>query len=217
MKEVKNIIKNTFSIVSALTIIFFVIVFIWFGCSGIEGQLKETFTLTIGFFTGLATLGAAYVAANLFNDWRVIHNNTSLKELAVETYKTYSTLQVKLISINDSFVKSLKANKVNNFYDIQKIADDVELEIKEIGDLLALLIHQISFLDDLAKHKDIDHVVDKMHSVIMDYITIMDISKYRQLNNHTIFANREMFVKIRFDELREPFTHYLRSFILIDM
>lgn len=72
----KELIKNTFGAVLALTIIIFVIVFIAYGCSGINDHLKETLTITIGFFGGFATLGAAYIAANLFNDWGVQHNKS---------------------------------------------------------------------------------------------------------------------------------------------
>ncbi|ENV46064.1 hypothetical protein P255_01410 [Acinetobacter brisouii CIP 110357] len=72
--EVSNNIKSTFGVILALTIIFFIVVFIWYGCSNTKDQLKETLTLTIGFFGGLATLGAAYIAAAMYNDWRNQHN-----------------------------------------------------------------------------------------------------------------------------------------------
>lgn len=68
----KKLIPNTFGLVLALTIISFVVIYIWFGCSYSpeRDQLKESLTLTATFFSAYATLAAAYIAANLFNDWR---------------------------------------------------------------------------------------------------------------------------------------------------
>lgn len=50
--DTKELIKNTFSVVLALTIITFVVVFIAYGCSGVSDRLKETLTITTGFFGG---------------------------------------------------------------------------------------------------------------------------------------------------------------------
>ena len=96
MKEAKDVVKNTFAIVLALNIIFFVVVFIWYGCSNIEDQLKETFTLTIGFFGGLATLGAAYIAANLFNDWRVQQRYIDKKQYSLDLKNSFNAYSESL-------------------------------------------------------------------------------------------------------------------------
>lgn len=66
----QKLFKRTFGVVIGLTIIFFIIVCIAYGYAGVVDQLKESLTITIGFFGGFTTLGAAYIAANLFNDWR---------------------------------------------------------------------------------------------------------------------------------------------------
>ncbi|RZG64531.1 MULTISPECIES: hypothetical protein [Acinetobacter] len=105
----KKLIENTFGTVLALTIVTFVVVFIAYGCSGVEDQLKETLTITIGFFGGFATLGAAFIAAYLFNDWR----DQSIAEL-----KSQRCLKInndlfevdKLVSSADIFMQILKTN-----------------------------------------------------------------------------------------------------------
>lgn len=97
-----NLIKNTLGIVLALAIIFFVVVFIWFGCAGIKDHLKETLTLTISFFGGLATLSAACVAIYLFNDWRDQHNAGIKKALIDKTLDVCDLYEAKIFqSIED--------------------------------------------------------------------------------------------------------------------
>lgn len=87
--DTKKLIENTFGAVLALTITTFVVVFIAYGCSGVGDRLKETLTITIGFFGGFATLAAAYIAANLFNDWREQHNKQVLADEAKDTFHLF--------------------------------------------------------------------------------------------------------------------------------
>lgn len=216
-KDIKSLLINTFGTISCLLVIFFFVTYILFSHNGVQDALKESWSASLAFFSVLATLGAAVIAAYLFNDWRIIHNNTSLKEQAVETYKTYDRLNVKLISVNDVFVKALKANKTGTNYNISKVADDIEPEVKDIGDLLALLLHQIAFIDDLANDKNELEIVDNMHEALVEYMGIMDISVYRRTDDHDIFMEKEAVAKTQLDDLRAPFIKYLRNFILIDM
>ena len=215
--KVPVLLLSTASSIFIFTTLSFFIVWLGFPAERPDESFKDALTFAGSIFGGATTFGASIIAAYLFNDWRLIHNNSSLKELAVETYKTYNNLQVKLISINDIFVKSLSNNKIGNTYNISQIADDIESEVKEIGDLLALLLHQLSFIDDLANDKNDLKIVDKMHEAIINYMTIMDISEYRRINDHDIFMKKEAEVKVKFDDLRDPFINYLRNFIIINM
>ncbi|WP_001073445.1 hypothetical protein, partial [Acinetobacter baumannii] len=51
-------------------IMFFFFTLWLYSYNGIESPLKEAWSLTISVLSALATLGAAIIAAKLFNDWR---------------------------------------------------------------------------------------------------------------------------------------------------
>lgn len=97
----KKLIPNTFGLVLTLTIISFVVIYTWFGCSYSpeRDQLKESLTLTATFFSAYATLGAAYIAANLFNDWRVQETYIRTKNLHDEAVEVLLKTTKKLNSI----------------------------------------------------------------------------------------------------------------------
>ncbi len=192
--------------------ILFIILFYW----GDVNALKDSMSIVSSLFGGLTTLGAAVVAATLFDDWRIIHNKNSLKELALEVHKTYNNLNVKLISINDIFVKSAIKNKINNSYNTVAIADEIEQEVKEVGDYLAMFLHQLNFIDALQVDKNGKAFLDEVEDTLLKYMSIMDISEYRKINNHELFITREANVKDKFDNLRDPLIQYLKNFILID-
>lgn len=213
-KETKRFLTLTCGCIISITIIVFFFT-LWLYCyNNINDALKESWTIAFSCLSALATIGAAVIASYLFNDWKEQHNKNSLKELAMEIHNTYNTLNVKLISINDIIVKSSKKNKFNNIYNSQLIADEIEQDIKEIGDYLATFLHQISFLDELKSNDN--EFMDNVHNTIIDYMKIMDISYYRNINNHLKFLDMEAEVKLKFDELRTPLIKYLKDFILTD-
>ena len=76
---------------------------------------------------GVGAFFAGFVAIYLFNGWKVQHNHTSLKEFSLKVFYVYTDINVKLVSINDIFVKSLQKHKIGtNKYIISKVADDIE-------------------------------------------------------------------------------------------
>ena len=49
--------------------------------------LKDSLSTASGFFGGITTLIAAYIASRLFNDWKEQHNKQVLATEAKETFK----------------------------------------------------------------------------------------------------------------------------------
>lgn len=96
MVNTKELIENTFRSVAVLTIIVFVLVFIVYGCLGVHEQLKEALTVTVGCFGGFATLGAAFIAANLFNNWQDVQDGSNRSEHAKSTLRNLIHLQSTL-------------------------------------------------------------------------------------------------------------------------
>lgn len=68
--DIKKTLINTFGRISYLTVIFFLFTFILFIQNDVNDPLKESWIAGISFLSVLSTLGAAYIASSLFNDWR---------------------------------------------------------------------------------------------------------------------------------------------------
>lgn len=70
-QKIKLLLINTCGTISYLIVIFFFVTFILFLHNDVEEALKEAWSVSVSFLSVLATLGAAIIAANLFNDWKV--------------------------------------------------------------------------------------------------------------------------------------------------
>lgn len=68
--EIKSIFANTIGTISYLIVIFFFVTLILFMHNDVNDALKEAWVASIYFLSVLSTLGAAYIASRLFNDWR---------------------------------------------------------------------------------------------------------------------------------------------------
>lgn len=70
-----------------LHILFRRAIFYLFG--GKDGALKEVLSMTASFFGGIATLVAAYIATQLFNDWKDQEKYRITSSLALDCLKDY--------------------------------------------------------------------------------------------------------------------------------
>lgn len=68
-------------------IFLFVIIFYLYG--GERSVLKDALSMTASFFGGIATLVAAYIATQLFNDWRIQHNKQVLANEAKGIFQLF--------------------------------------------------------------------------------------------------------------------------------
>ncbi|EQB5549259.1 hypothetical protein [Acinetobacter baumannii] len=156
-----------------------------------------------------AAIFAAFVAAYLFNDWREIHNQTTYKDICTSIFNTQTKLNVRLISINDNFSKAKNTCFIPpNSYDTNKIADLIEKDIQQVGDLMTELLYQIVYLKKLIKSFN-NPTVDKMTDLLLDYMTLMDITQYKTINNHMLFLEKEKVLKERWDDIEGDFLELL--------
>lgn len=154
---------------------------------------------------------AAFVATFLFNDWREIHNQTTFKDICTSIFNTQTKLNVKLVSINDSFSKAREKCSIDqNEYDTLKIAEIIEKDIQQIGDLITELLYQILYLRKLSIDFD-KPIVDEMNDLLLDYMTLMDITTYKKMQNHTLFLRQESELKKRWDNLESKFLDLLAN------
>lgn len=73
-KEFRRFIIDLFGYISSILVIFFFFTFWLFSYNNTEDPLKDSWDISISFFSGLATIGAAIIASKLYNDWRIQHN-----------------------------------------------------------------------------------------------------------------------------------------------
>lgn len=158
---------------------------------------------------GVGAFFAGFIAIYLFNDWREIHNQTTYKDICISTFNTQTRLNVKLISINDNFSKAENTCFIApNIYDTKKIADLIEKDIQQVGDLMTELLYQIVYLQKLIKSFN-NPTVDKMNDLLLDYMALMDITQYKVINNHMIFLHKEKELKKRWDDVEGDFLDLL--------
>lgn len=114
--------------------------------------LKESLSTTSSFFGGITTLVAAYIAANLFNDWKIQHNKTVEKEIAWDVIQKFDIADTHLAQFRDSFylfkfkfiaLYEMPDDEVKNLNsDLQKIL----LELKGV------ILKFASYLESLRKY-----------------------------------------------------------------
>lgn len=164
----KELIKNTFGTVATLTIAIFVIVFIAYGYTDIEGQLKETLTITIGVFGGLATLGAAYIAANLFNDWKEQHNKQVENQLILTIVNNFNKLDNSMtgpwFELHD--LHKLDQQEVDRYFNQFR---------NNIGNIKLAFLDTTTSIERLAIFSgNLENVIDKVKKYNLDFLIIMD-------------------------------------------
>lgn len=78
--------------------------------------LKDSLSTTSGFFGGITTLIAAYIASKLFNDWKVQHNKTLEKEVGWDVIIKFDEADLHLTQFRESF--SLFLTKNENIFEL---------------------------------------------------------------------------------------------------
>lgn len=113
---------------------------------------KDSMSILSGFFGGLTTLGAAIIAAYLFNDWRIQENETFKRNLAHNIYNDMGDLLFMLLVNNEKYnIDDLqyKFHKINiNLLLYSKKENSIKKIISEFG---CIYINQIGIYQNNKK------------------------------------------------------------------
>ncbi|EMN9115385.1 MULTISPECIES: hypothetical protein [Acinetobacter] len=132
--KIKVLLIDTIGWITSICIIFFFFTLWLYSYNQIDNPLKEAWSLTVSILSALATIGAAIIAANLFNDWRESQTGINRSELAKNT----QTSLYKLVSYLDYYHQYVMTQKhifiaksfpeiSQNFIDqAEKIANECE-------------------------------------------------------------------------------------------
>lgn len=94
--EIRTFLIDTCFWVISISIIFFFFIIFLYSHNNINDPLKESFSLTISLFSALATLGAAIIAARLFQNWKTQHSFTEQIKILSEMLDTVNEVQDRL-------------------------------------------------------------------------------------------------------------------------
>ncbi|MGK8800937.1 hypothetical protein [Acinetobacter seifertii] len=106
-QKIKVLLIDTCGWIISICIIFFFFTLWLYSYNNVEYPLKEAWSLTISMLSALATIGAAIIAAMLFNDWRVSQTGVNRSELAKNTQTSF----YKLVSYLDYYHKYVMNQK----------------------------------------------------------------------------------------------------------
>ena len=139
--DIKSLLIRVCGTISYLIVIFFFVTFILFLHNDIKDALKEAWSVSVSFLSVLATLGAAIIAANLFNDWRILEDHKTKNDQINKTMSVFMDLQTSLklkstLILNASkFCTPTKINfddQVKLLYDIHEIQQEISYALRNI-------------------------------------------------------------------------------------
>lgn len=82
--------------IATLSAIFFYVTFVTFKITGVSQPLKETLSVSVSFLSALATIGAAIIAARLFQTWKTQHSYVEQITILSQMLETISEVQTNL-------------------------------------------------------------------------------------------------------------------------
>ncbi|WP_180035610.1 MULTISPECIES: hypothetical protein [unclassified Acinetobacter] len=139
---------------------------------GFSEVLDKSFSVSIGFFGGAATLTAAYIATLLFNDWRDPANHTTTKEQVLEAVGVLSQVKFKLNTMQDNLHTLNKINEFLIFNEELLVYDKEDLQKRFFE-----IVKNIRFIDETMfdEFARINH-----HYIYCEIFYILIINEYKK-------------------------------------
>ncbi|WP_192454458.1 hypothetical protein [Acinetobacter oleivorans] len=94
--ELKNFLINICGWIILISMCFFLVVFVIFIEDKVQQPFKETLTLTLSFLSALATIGAAIIAARIFQTWKTQHSYVEQIKILSQMLENVSEIQKNL-------------------------------------------------------------------------------------------------------------------------
>lgn len=146
-------VKFSFTVSLVISFLFLLITFwIFYKYSWSAEAAKDALSTTGSYFGAAATLGAAIIAAYLFNDWKLQHNKVVEKELAWDVVQKFDAADLHLSQFKESFqLYKIKCNFINEMPDDEFNNLDNELN-GILSSLNGLPLKFGSYLESLRKY-----------------------------------------------------------------
>lgn len=130
----------------------FAIVYILFWvlllCLDSPNAAREAINVLGGYFGGVATLWAAFIAAYLFNDWRISHNKNIDAQLCMKVMDSVYDCDLNLLRINSFLVDYLsEPNKIS----YQK---ELNVNLNRLRDIINIMASSLCILGHIIPKND---------------------------------------------------------------
>ncbi|MCJ8512744.1 hypothetical protein [Acinetobacter lwoffii] len=163
------------SIFAATYILFWVL----FLCFDSPNAAREAINVLGSYFGGVATLWAAFIAAYLFNDWRISHNKNMDAQLCMKVINSIYDCDLTLLRINSFFVDYLSSpNKV--FY-----AQEFDINLDKLRGVIDIMASSLSILGHIIPKNEYNQkILPNLEKVIDDleeYYGVVD-NTFRDLH-----------------------------------
>ncbi|WP_191112077.1 hypothetical protein [Acinetobacter lwoffii] len=155
MRKINPLALSTIGGLFIFTVVY-ILFWVLFLCLDSPNAAKEALNILGNYFGGIATLWAAFIAAYLFNDWRVQEKTVFIRNVAYET----SNLVLTLFNIMQGYIGE-KENLLNQIMPIQS-----QITLK-----LAILNKQI-------KDNQMHLVNDNFRGFMFDYIEAINLYQH---------------------------------------
>lgn len=140
--ELKNFLIKVCDWIFGLTAIFFIVIFLIFKLDEVTSPFKEALSISVSFLSALATLGAAIIAARLFQTWKTQHNYVEQIKILSQMVITINDVLNHLEMARDNeklcqIILNLESDQdINESFSIQKkSAKALKLSLLNLGQL----------------------------------------------------------------------------------
>lgn len=147
--------------------------------------LKDSLSTTSGFFGGIATLVAAYIASRLFNDWKEQHNKQVLATEAKENFKLLHK-ERDLIHELKFICEDIYLGKSTKKVSWYSFADDFQKHLLCLFNENKDLMSSFCFL---SQGQDIYKLMKNYHNEISKVAKILDENRSQNYSYTTFFTS----------------------------
>jgi len=194
MEELMNISKLASTVILATAFAtLFLFAFLFF----LYGDFANALSMTAGLFGGIATLVAAYVATQLFNDWKKEAKYTRNTQVLNEFWDNYIDVKTKLVSLSDLLGRrSIRRDK--------RLAAPLLDGVNE--SLVKLYFYQAK-LEVILEIGDSDPIFSEMDDIIKEYMKILHVDDY----TYSGFLEEEALLINRLNTLQPKLLKHLKT------
>lgn len=160
---------------SISTILLFAFVLCFY--NGDENSIDKAFSITASFFGGIATLIAAYIATQLFNDWKEQHNKNIDSQFCMKIYDFIDFANIELFVISNYLrdYLSISDEKKLDYVDQLKthgqrllnLKDSSLIKLSNVGYFINKEEYELKYLTQI---KIIDEHLQKYQDLYEQYI-----------------------------------------------
>lgn len=204
--NIRNFVAKTLAITFIILLFLFAFTWIIFDFQNSSDSIKDTWIIVSSLFSGIATLAAAYIATQLFNDWREQHNKTILANEAKVVFKKLSNSFLLLSTYQQTVRRLLGQNTTFTM-------PQVRGSLGPLVDFNQEMTVDLKYFEDLAQLSQITPLIREYNNCVRKHIDYIDTfySNPKNQNISQIFIdNCESFT-----EDLAPITHSIKE-ILID-